>query len=83
MNSNKPDNDPLREFLGNIVKNMDAQQVRFLYNSWNLVIDLLNTANPNLYISNSDTQNLFREFLHTKMALLQAIYEQNKIHYIE
>ena len=75
--------DKLEEFLGNLVRNMNREEVLYLYNSWNLIIDLLNNAQTNMYMNNQQTQILFRQFLDAKLVLLMVMYHVDKVHFIE
>ena len=69
MDDNKVKETNLHNFIGNIVENMNNNQVKFLYDTYNLILDLLHKATPNIYINDIDTKAVYNEFLKAKLTL--------------
>ena len=77
MDTSKVKENNLHIFIANIVTNMNNYQVKFLYDTYNLVLDLLYNATPNIYINNTMTKPLYDQFLKAKLTLIQVIFYKN------
>ena len=73
----------LHNVIASIVSNMNNGQVKFLYDTYNLVLDLLHKATPNIYINDTETKAVYYEFLNAKLTLIKVIYEQNRMDCID